>query len=408
MRLVDKATKRDPEGRMPSQLESPAKGNKVYYDSEHRGLGLRVTAAGARSFILNYRTRSGHERRLTIGQWPAWTVAAARAEAAELRQRIDRGEDPLKAVEEERAAPTVADLCIRYEEEHLPKKRPSSQRDDKAMIRRHVLPALKHHKVAEVAYSDVEGLHRKITKGGAPYQANRVLALLSKMFALSIRWGWRADNPAKGVDRNQETRRTRYLSGQELGRLTAALAEHEDQQAANIIRLLLLTGARRGEVMAARWDQFELATGVWTKPGATTKQKTEHRVPLSAPARQLLAGLQAAAGDGASEYVFPGRGGKGYRVELKDDWAALCNAAGIAGARMHDLRHTYASVLASAGLSLPVIGALLGHSQPATTARYSHLFDDPLRAATERVGAIVTGHGKPSADVVNLVSVKSG
>ena len=132
-----------------------------------------------------------------------------------------------------------------------------------------------------------------------------------------------------------------------------------------------------------------------------TKQKTEHRVPLSAPARQLLVELREAAPPGA-DYVFPGRGAVGYRTEMKDDWAAICKAAGISEARMHDLRHTYASVLASAGLSLPVIGALLGHSQPATTARYSHLFDDPLRAATERVGAIVTGHGKPSAEVVKI------
>ena len=98
------------------------------------------------------------------------------------------------------------------------------------------------------------------------------------------------------------------------------------------------------------------------------------------------------------EYVFPGRGGRGHREDIKADWAALCEAAKITGARIHDLRHSYASVLASAGLSLPIIGALLGHSQPATTQRYSHLFDDPLRAATERVGAVVTG-GK-GADVV--------
>jgi integrase len=139
-----------------------------------------------------------------------------------------------------------------------------------------------------------------------------------------------------------------------------AIAEHDDQQAANIIRLLLLTGARRGEVQAARWEQFDLTAGVWTKPGATTKQKTMHRVPLSGPARQLLASIYAEAADGAV-YVFPGRSG-GHRVEFKRDWAAICTAAGIAGVRIHDLRHSYASILASAGLSLPIIGALLGHT----------------------------------------------
>jgi integrase len=218
------------------------------------------------------------------------------------------------------------------------------------------------------------------------------------MFGLAIKWKWRTDNPAKGIERNPENKRHRYLTSAEVEGLMVALAGHPDQQAANIIRLLLLTGARRSEVQSARWDQFDLTSGVWTKPGATTKQKTQHRVPLSAPARQLLADLWAET-EGSAEYVFPGRGG-GHRVEFKRDWAAICTGAGITGARIHDLRHSFASILASAGLSLPIIGALLGHTQPQTTARYAHLLDDPLRAATERVGAIVTG--RPIAEVVPL------
>jgi len=132
-----------------------------------------------------------------------------------------------------------------------------------------------------------------------------------------------------------------------------------------------------------------------SKPSSHTKQKREHRVPLSAPARQLLAEIKAAADRGAkgkpSPYVFPARGVDGPMTEIKTSWAGLCKAARLDGVRLHDLRHTYASVLASAGLSLPVIGALLGHTQPGTTARYVHLFTDPLRAATERAGALITG-----------------
>ena len=380
-------------------LPTPAAGNKVYYDSDVKGFGCRVTKGGARSFILNYRTRTGRERRYTIGQHPDWKVQAARTEAGELKKAIDRGEDPLAGIKADRAAPTVNDLCDRFEAEYLPKKRPSTQRDYKAAMKNDIRSAMKHLKVAEVTFSDVDDLHRKITNRGATYHANRVLALLSKMFNQSIRWDWRTDNPAKGIERNQEQKRNRYLSADELVRLTVALAEHDDQQAANIIRLLLLTGARRGEVQAARWEQFDLKAGIWIKPGATTKQKTEHRVPLSAPARQLLLELwEGAASD--AEYVFPGRSG-GHRVEIKADWAALCKAASITDARIHDLRHTYASMLASAGMSLPIIGALLGHTQPATTARYAHLFDDPLRAATERVGAIVMP-SKPEGEVVPM------
>ena len=218
------------------------------------------------------------------------------------------------------------------------------------------------------------------------------------MFSLAVRWQMRDDNPCRGVERNHEERRYRYLSGDELRRLTDALVAHPGPTA-NAVRLLLLTGARRGEVLTATWDQFDLESGVWVKPSSHTKQKREHRIPLSAPARQLLADMRAGIKD--SPYVFPARSGDGPMTEVKKGWAGLCKAADIKGVRPHDLRHTYASVLASAGLSLPVIGALLGHTQPSTRSRYAHLFDDPLRAATERAAAIVTG-GKGDGEIVPI------
>jgi integrase len=378
------------------ELPAPVTGNKIHYDTEVTGFGVRLTAAGARSFILNYRTKLGRERRYTIGKFPDWTVAAARAYAKELGKQIDQGQDPLAEIQAGRKAPTVADLCARFIEEHLPKKRPGTQRHYRSIINNYILPDLKNLKVAEVTFSDIDGLHRKLTRRGVLTHANRAVALLSVMFGLAIRWKMRTDNPAKGIERNQETKRQRYLSGDELARLTGALADHSDTQAANIIRMLLLTGARTGEVLSAQWDQFDLEDGIWVKPGATTKQKTEHRVPLSAPARQLLVELKSTA---ESEFVFPGLGGE-HRTRPRKAWAELCRAAGISGVHVHDLRHTYASVLVSSGLSLPVIGALLGHTQPATTARYAHLQDDPLRKATETAGAIITG--RPSAEVQKL------
>jgi integrase len=223
------------------------------------------------------------------------------------------------------------------------------------------------------------------------------------MLNLAVRWEMRVDNPARGLERNQEEKRNRYLAGDELRRLTEALAAHPNQDAANAIRLLLLTGARRGEVLGATWDQFDLEEGVWTKPSSHTKQKREHRVPLSAAARLLLVEIKASAG--SSEFLFPAsRGTTGHLTDIKRAWAAICKLAGLAGVRTHDLRHSYASMLANSGLSLPIIGQLLGHTQPNTTQRYSHLLDDPLRAATERVGAIVAaaGEDKPAATVVRL------
>jgi integrase len=299
-------------------------------------------------------------------------------------------------------------LCDRYLSDHAARKRTGDQ--DRAYIDRFVRPRLGTRKVQSITFSDLDGLHRKLTAENGPYLANRFVALLSKMFDLAIRWGMRVDNPAKGIERNHEERRYRYLTGDELRRLTDALATFPSRTVANAVRLLLLTGARRGEVLGATWDQFDLEAGIWRKPSSHTKQKREHRVPLSAPALKLLADMRTEAqrnagakGREPSPHVFPGRTGTGPLVEIDSAWAGLCKAAKLDGVRVHDLRHTYASMLASAGLSLPVIGALLGHTQPGTTARYAHLFDDPLRAATERVGAIVTGTDSAGgADVVSI------
>jgi integrase len=322
----------------------------------------------------------------------------AREEAKRLKREIDGGVDPVGEQEASRAAATMADLCARFTEDYLPRKRDWTQRGYRQQIETDILPKLGKLKVVAVSVADIDGFHRHISKR-APTHANRVLAVLSKMFNLAIRWGLRSDNPVKGIERNQEQKRHRYLTGPELVRLSAALAELRDQGAANAVRLLLLTGARRGEALAAKWVDFDLQAKVWTKPGATTKQKTLHRIPLSEAACRLLAEMREQAGDDAT-WLFPATRIGDHRTEIRDAWEVLRKAANIPDVRTHDLRHTYASVLASAGLSLPVIGALLGHTTPTTTHRYAHLFDDPLRAAVERAAAVITG--RPTADVVPI------
>jgi integrase len=383
------------------RLPIPVRGNAITYDSDVAGFGCRVTVGGARSFILNYRTKAGRERRITIGSASSWQTTGARTEAKRLRRLVEQGSDPLAEIEEARAAPTVADLCDRFEAEHLPRKRPSTVDAYRRILALHIRPHFgQHTKVTEVTYSDVDKLHRYVSKNSGPYIANRCIAVLGKMFSLAIRWQWRTDNPAKGIERNDEQKRKRYLSDEELPRLTRALAAHPDRQTANIVRMLLLTGARRGEVLAMRWADIE--DGIWTKPGSTTKQKTDHVVPLSAPARQLLSEIRGARGKHQhGEYVFASDAKTGHVVEIKKGWANLCKAAGISGLRIHDLRHSFASQLASGGASLPLIGALLGHSTPVTTARYAHLFADPQRAAMEKIGAIIdaAGNGKPDDTV---------
>lgn len=395
--------------RIVRDLPPPARGNRITYDAEVRGLGVRVTAAGGRSWVFNYRAR-GIERRLTIGDASAWNVRAARERAKELRRLVDSGADPMAERHAERAAPTVNDLADRFEAEHLPKKRPGTQDEYRRLLRVHIRPALGSKKVAELRHADIEAMHKKIAATG-PYAANRSVAVVSKMMALAVKWELRETNPARGIEREPEHKRERYLSGAEIARLSDALAAHPERISASAVRLLLLTGARKGETLAARWQDFDLAAGVWTKPRGTTKTDKLHRVPLSAPALALLTEMRAEADKEDARraqiklppvsYVFASVNGKPLG-DIKHFWAAVCRKAGITGARIHDLRHTYASILASSGLSLPIIGALLGHTQPGITARYAHLFDDPLRAATERAGAVITGAGKSGAEVVPL------
>jgi integrase len=393
------------------RLARPATGSRITYDHTEgddptkvvRGFGLRVTAAGAKAFVLNYRS-AGQERRLTIGGFPNWSVSRARGEARELRVRIDRGEDPLAERIALYHAPTVRQLAERYIEEHaMPNKRPGSARNDKAMLEHWVLPALGSKKVAAVRPADIAAVHEKVTKSGAATHANRVVGLMSKMFQLAAtRWEYRADNPCKGaVDRNAETKRRRYLSVAEIARLSLALGECESRQAANAIRLLMLTGARRNEVCAATWGQFDLASGTWTKPASETKQKRDHAVPLSAPALQLL---QEIGPGRPEEFLFPGRDGTGF-LNIRTSWESVRGKAGLEDVHLHDLRHSFASILVSAGASLPLIGTLLGHSNTQTTARYAHLSDDAQRDAVERVGSVVTG-SSGAADVVPLPKVR--
>lgn len=257
----------------------------VVWDDALPGFGVRVKPSGVRSYIIQYRSRTtGVSRRLTIGQHgPLLTFEQAKKQARAVLADAMRGKDPVEDRRAARRAPSVADLAADYLERHaVPKKRPKSVRDDRAMLGNIILPKLGGKKVGLIGRRDIEAIH--VAMKDRPYQANRVLSLLSKMFNLTVEWGWRSDNPAKGIERYDEQKRDRWLSDTELRRLCTVLDEHPNTRAANAIRLQLLTGARLGEVLGSRKEDFDLERGVWTKPAHQTKQKRTEHLPLSVQA----------------------------------------------------------------------------------------------------------------------------
>jgi integrase len=397
-------------------LKPPKRGSLLVWDTEVTGFALRVFAPtkmhpeGARTFLLSYWL-NGTERRYRIGSWPDWSIIAARAEAKAVRQRVDRGEDPASERRERRNAPTVLDLADRYKAEHLPRKSKQSQHDDGVMIG-HILRHIgADRKVADVHHGDIVALHRAITDTGHPVLANRTLSCASRMFALSLLpmagedkpWRDQAQgNPCRGIKRNPEQAKERFLSPAEIASVIEGLGAYGRTSAADCIRLILITGCRPGEAMLATWEQFDAQPGFWVKPAATTKQRKEHRLPLSVPALQLIADIRATRGNVVlSGYVFPGQRAGQPLQQLRTCWEAVCKHAGLTDVRLYDLRHTFAALGAGGGLSLPLIGRLLGHTQSRTTQRYAHLADNPLRDAADKIASAITGAGK-SAKVVRL------
>ncbi len=404
---MPKLTKRSVEAAVPKGRDH------FLWDDDLSGFGLRVFASGKRSYLVQYKA-AGRTRRVTIGPHGPITAEQARKRALVLLGEAKSGGDPA----EERAGDrTVAQLAERYMNEWASRhKKPRSAEEDARNLRLHVLPALGRRKVRDITKVDIERLHVSLsverTDDGmerpTPVRANRVLALLSKMFALAEEWEMRpvGSNPCHGVTRLKEIPRKRYLSPSEVARLWQVLAEAERDGTApvavvTLVRLLLLTGARLSEIQKLRWAEVDFERACLHLPDSKTGAKVVH---LNAPALQVLAAIERVE---FNPYVIAGENPGAHFVGVQKAWQRLRAKAGLDDLRLHDLRHSYASVLAGLGESLPVIGALLGHKVPATTARYAHVADDPAKRAAERAGAALAGMiNGDSAEVVELPRLK--
>jgi len=380
----------------------PAEKPRFVWDEALPGFGLLVHPSGRKVYVAQYRNAEGRSRRITLGSHGVLTPEQARRIAAGELAAARAGQDPAAERQEARRSLTVADLVARYMEEHLPKKKPTSAREDRRMLRKHVLPAFGKRKLGDVRQSDVARLH--LSMRATPVMANRVLFLVSTLFNLAERWELRGEgtNPCRHIPRYRERKRERFLSDAELERLGRALAEVEgagdsSKAALAAIRLLALTGARRGEILGLRWEDVDLGRRVLRLPDSKTGAKI---ILLADAAAALLAALPR-----KGPWVIPSRMYPGIPLrDIRKTWRRVLERAELPGLRLHDLRHTHASVGAEAGLSLPLIGSLLGHRRAATTERYAHLVDDAQRAAARLVqGRIASAlEGRRPAKVLPL------
>lgn len=413
---------KQPHGKTPVRLNqklvlSLVKG-EMWWDNDPKasGFGVRCYPGGGKSFFIDYRI-DGRQRRYTIGPFPRWSPDAARERAKELRKLIDRGSDPAGDKRERREAPTVQDLVDRYVKDWLPRRAdgPGRMADEKKMLAEIVAHLGKHTKIADVHGGDIAEMHGKISqsvgRSGNPrrVRANRILTVASKMFSLALvpRAGetlaWRnalLGNPCKGIERNYEEGRERFFSQKELAAISEALAEY-DGVAADCAQLIMLTGCRPAEAMKSMWAEFDTETGYWIKPSAHTKQRRVHKLPLSPAAMELIADLRKRRR--STQWVFPGDRPGQHIAAMWHLWHFVRKRAALGqDARLYDLRHTFASVGAGGGLSLPIIGQLLGHTQVRTTQRYAHLADDPLREAAAKITTVITNAGKSGGVVIAL------
>lgn len=355
------------------------------WDDELAGYGLKITPSGRKVFVLQYRI-GRRSRRITLGTFGALTAEQARSHAQAALRQIARGDDPMAERDLKRAEKATGELLDQFLQEHADAKlKGRSSAEYRRLVETLVPSKLRRLLITEIGRLHVAQIHNGLVK--TPYQANRLLAVLRKFFNWCEKNGFRPDhsNPALHVEPFKERKRERFLSPAEIAHLGTVLAEIErgggqSPFAIAAIRLLILTGARLSEILTLQWDWIDFDNSCVRLPDSKTGAKT---IYLSPQAMQVLASLPRYEDN---PHVICGLKKGSCLVNLQKPWRGIRKRAGLDNVRIHDLRHSFASIAVASGMSLPMIGKLLGHSQPQTTARYAHLSDDPLKLAANQIG----------------------
>ncbi len=355
----------------------------LFWDRDLPGFGIRVYPSGAKVYVVQSRA-FGRSKRVTVGRHGEVSADQARKEATRIIGRIKAGESPVAV--EAPPEPTVRDLAERYQREYVEMHcKPATVSHYAVMLRKHIVPALGKLLVAEVERKHIMEFQYGLRD--MPTVANRGVDILVKMFGLADAWGWRPSgkNPCQFVRRYKvEKHHERFLTPEELYRLGRALDTAPTERLASVhaaaaIRLLVLTGCRRNEILGLRWEDVDFQSGEMRFGDSKTGARV---APLPPPAVKLLEGLSRVPGN---PWVFPGRKKGSRQRNIQDSWGRIRQRAGLEGVRLHDLRHSYASRALALGESLSMIGELLGHRKVQTTARYAHLARDSVRTSTARV-----------------------
>jgi integrase len=396
-------------------------------DSQLKGFVLVVTPYGGKSYAIDYRAgrgRRARKRRLTIGKHGSpWTPDTARQEATKLLGLIAGGADPLDNRNRGKDALTVAELCELYLREGAAHKKASTLRADMSRIKNHIRPLIGNRLVNNLTRADVERFLQDVSSGKSAAQkpikrkvgsvttggkgtAAQCVTLLGTLFAFALRRKLCIENPAHGIKKPPVRKLERFLSTQELKRLAEAL-DLEERSSGNplpvaAIKLLLFTGCRKGEILNLKRNQIDFGNRCLRLSDSKTGAKI---VYMNEPSVTLLQNLPPEQDNSA---VIFGTRGKSGILGIDKVWARVRNAANLSDVRIHDLRHSFASIGVTSGLSLPMLGVLLGHKHASTTARYAHLSDDPIRAANELIGTKIADAMLRTTSMVMQPSIKLG